>query len=73
MPEVFIVCCVKYSLLHLNRSMLCYVCFSSITSTQKMDLNHFRCIAVLGRGHFGKVIISSVVWMSCRSSDTCVS
>jgi len=30
------------------------------TNTKKMGLDQFRCVAVLGRGHFGKVRCSSV-------------
>jgi len=30
------------------------------TNTKKMGLDQFRCVAVLGRGHFGKVRCSSI-------------
>ncbi|ESN92276.1 hypothetical protein HELRODRAFT_89736 [Helobdella robusta] len=31
---------------------------NAVNSSKKLTIDHFRCIAVLGRGHFGKVILS---------------
>lgn len=36
------------------------------TNSKKMSLEQFRCVAVLGRGHFGKVCCACFTYLHCN-------
>jgi len=45
--------------------MFVFMCWCSV-NTKKISLEQFRCIAVLGRGHFGKVGIALFTYLVCK-------